>query len=71
LTTSEATLSLPVVNVKLPVVVSLFDAAFDPAGRPASSTLLSAPRLIVGIESFASVRVTVAVDVSPSPSVIV
>ena len=78
-----ASVSLPVVMLILPTAVSVGSplapaAAASPepsdseprAGSPASLTLWSPVTPTVGVESPSSVIVTVAIDVSPSPSVI-
>ncbi len=58
----------------VPAVVSLFDAAFEPAGRPASLTNVPASSStgrsrLTGLSAIAMVNV--AVEGSPSPSVMV
>ena len=71
LMTSDANASPPVAIAIVPSVVSLFEAASDPEGRPASDTTFSPRTSTLGRESSSSEIVTVAVDVSPSPSVII
>ena len=77
MTSSAPSVSLPVAIVNVPVVVSevsLLSAGSatspDPSARPFSSTVPSLT-VTLGTEFACKVIETVAVEVSPSPSVIV
>ena len=69
--TSEPTVSPPVVMAKSPEVASAVLVGFEPVASASSSTNLPAPTSMVGVESAGILTVTVAVDSSPSPSVMV
>ena len=71
--TTLASVSLPVVIANVPVAVSAFELGFEPKLSAASSTVVSDPSATITVGSEFATRwmVTVAVEVSPSPSVMV